>query len=368
MDFSNLPDLCLLAMFKKLNNTDMYAVALTCNRFLKLATEAFGHDFHTYERVDKKILRVFGHNIFSTTIKLRMFEHSPRFSKENLIAGYKQIMEYCPNLKTCQIMLPNAYSDFQHNPNNINWYVSTYELNKNVLDPHDSISLIDITTEAQLNDFINRFIIYLNKEDGGADGNFDFANVDNIYAQLHNTSDLVKSFQIHDLTREDQLRTFAANLTNVHAQVTDYQFDLQRPQHANDQYETVHMIQKYCMNITTFKINIIDVNIFRRSSFKELVRKTTKINISILNDSVDNFENIKVHIQNAMYLCHELKSLTLDVSKSDYLIPFLSVAYQKIRKVRIICSELCDNNLLRDFLCANKSATKLILTTNLIKK
>jgi hypothetical protein len=365
-EIHELNNFCLLNIFKKLNYQDLYSMAFSCKRFLDIAQMAFESNFETFERVDEKILRVFGNKILNVTIKLRMYEEPPQFSKQNVLTTYKHLKTYCANLKTCKIMLAKIYNDFKIDSDNINWY------NGFLATSHkpDSNVFININCEQELNVFIEAFTNYLNRDADIAYGYGNFANGNNLYEEFHNRSDLVKSFplSLYDVASEEQIRVIGQNLTNVQIELTEYNFDLKMPNSAIDQYEAVRIVQKHCPNIKTLKIQIVDVNIFRRESFQKLLRKTTKLKLSLLNETIGNFDDIQKCIQNLMDSCNQLKSLTLHVSKCNYLQPFLNASYQNIKKVTIVSSELYNNDLITAFRNVNGTVNELYLLSKIIEK
>lgn len=273
-------------------------------------------------------------------------EDPPQFAKQDLINTYKLLELYCVNKQSCKIMLAKTYHDFKNNSaNNMNWYNGYLDITST---NDDSSVLIEINSEAELRGFIEKFNNYLNQNADMVSA-YGYGNFYNNPDDILNQSDLFKSFSIYDSTNENQIRFLGNNLTNVKIESTDYYFDIKLKKYGFDQYETVRILHQHCTNITTLKIQIIDINIFRRVSFRKLLQNTTKLKISLLNEEMYNFDTVSIYIKSLMNKCTKINSLTLHVSKSEYLKPFLDAKYQSLKKINIISGELYDNDLISTF-------------------
>lgn len=363
---SVLNDDCLEAIFKQINDTaDYYSLSMTSTRFLAIGKMAFSYTYTTYERIDEKILRVFGDKLVNINVKLRTFENPPQFFDQNLCKTHMLIQKYCINLINCKVMLSKCYSDFNNIPhdNAFNWYNIGNNGGFNHL--NDDNLFIDIKSKQNLSKFITNFTNYLRRNgDNIYDDNY------NIIANQqddHNISDLAnKAMLIYDSTSEDKIRFLGNNLTHVKIELNDYYFDLKKlSSELLDQHEIIRQLQQHCPNIINLKIQIFDANLFRKKSFHNLLGKLSKLKLTILIEHINNFANVKNYIVNAMNACVKLKTLTLNKSSSKtsskYLEPFIMARYPNLNKISIISTELFDNNLIEQFKNNNTNVQEMII-------
>lgn len=370
-----MPEDCIREILTKLitDVDDLYSVAVTSKRLHDIAQLAFKCDFETYERIDEKILRLFGSKIKNITIKLRTFESIPtrtQFAEGNLIKTYRLIKMYCDSKTKCQIKLANTYKDFKNNPENdeMNWH------NNNgggfLLEVDDDADgLFPIKSEAELIIFIERFNNYLvqRENDVTAYGYGDIVNYHND-DDILNRSDVLPSFDVSDSTNEKQIGILGQNLKIVKVEPTVYYFDVKLENCGFDQHEIFRILHKYCPNITTLKVELIDLNIFRRHSFQQILQNLTKLNITFLNGKVCNYEDIKVSIKNVMTKCFKIESLKLHVLKSEYLEAFLHTKYSDLQKITILSGDgdLYNKGWMAIFQNINPTVKQIRLQTKII--
>lgn len=372
--FLALNDDCLIAIFKQLDTNNLYSSAVSCKRFLNIAKIVFKKHFVTFERIDEKILRVFGDKITDITIKLRTYgsHPHPQFSEINLRKTIEIIDKYCTNRNSCRIKLSKSdYSDFKNTPHGANWYTIGF-LDHNInRDNNDHNLSFDINSVQNLNEFIRNFDKYLRQH---IQVEHDRINSNNgYYEDVHNNSDIAKAnkaVSIYDLTSEDQMRLLGSNLTHVNVKFLEYYFDLEKISHALDQFETIRILQKHCQNIVNLKVQIVDANIFRMETFHKLLQRAKKLDLTMLIRQMDNFDNIANCILRSMNSCVQLKTLTLHVSTTPsckYLKPFLIASYANLKKITVYNTELYDENLINNFSVINRNVGVINLCSKIEK-